>query len=92
MRDLQLRDSPTDDIAETAYGNGIDETRVDSAAVSTYMERRNLWNDDERDRPESKGKRPARKIKTRSRILIGTHITKVVIAMLEMVTHPELRP
>jgi hypothetical protein len=32
------------------------------------------------------------KVKTRSQILIATHITKVVIAILVTVTHPELRP
>ena len=30
-------------------------------AVSTYMERCNLWNNDERDGSKSNGKRPARK-------------------------------
>lgn len=56
------------------------------------MEGRHFWDDDERDGSQPNGKRPARKVKTRSVILMGTHITKVVIAMLVTVTHPELRP
>jgi len=92
MGDLQFRDSPTDDIAETAYENGINKIGVGSATMNTHMERRDFWNDDERDRSKPNGKRPARKIKTRSRLSIVTHMTKVVIAMLVTVTHPESRP
>lgn len=92
MGNLQFKDSATDDIAETAYADGTNWTRDGSESVNTYMERGNFWNDDERDGTKSNGKRPAGKVKKRSRGIIGTHITKVVIAMLERVTHPELRP